>query len=104
MYRIMYRKKERADTRDMVEDDALKHLSVRLLALLERRLGRVFASYETWCRTMSNAHSKPSVRRFADFATQSWTRDGKESLAVRFRDHTPWILQRADRDHAFLGF
>ena len=43
---------ERAAMRDMVEDDALKHLSVRSLALLGQRLGRVFASYETWCRAI----------------------------------------------------
>ena len=41
---------ERTAMRDMVEDHALKHLFVRSLALFGQRLGRVFASYETWCR------------------------------------------------------
>ena len=30
--------------RDMVEDDAFKHLSMRSLAIVAQRLGRVFAA------------------------------------------------------------
>ena len=41
---------ERSAIRDMVESDEYKHLSVRSLALLAKRLEKVFASYGTWCR------------------------------------------------------
>ncbi len=41
---------ERSAIRNMVEADEYKHLSQRLLALLGKRLGKVFASYGTWCR------------------------------------------------------
>jgi len=41
---------ERRAMRDMVEADDYKHLSLRSLALLGKRLGKVFASYGTWCR------------------------------------------------------
>ena len=43
---------ERSAMRDMVEADAFKHLSIRSLSILAQRLGRVFASYETWCRNI----------------------------------------------------
>ncbi len=41
---------ERSVIRDMVEAEEYKHLSLRSLALLGKRLGKVFASYGTWCR------------------------------------------------------
>lgn len=41
---------ERVAVRDMVEAEEYKHLSLRSLALLGKRLGKVFASYGTWCR------------------------------------------------------
>jgi len=40
---------ERGVIRTMVEADEYKHLSLRSLALLGKRLGNVFASYGTWC-------------------------------------------------------
>jgi len=36
--------------RDMVEADEHKHLSLRSLAVLGKRLGRAFVAYGTWCR------------------------------------------------------
>ena len=42
--------KERQSIRDMVEADEYKHLSLRSLAILAQRMGRVFAAYGTWCR------------------------------------------------------
>ena len=41
---------ERQSIRDMVEADEYKHLSLRSLAILAQRMGRVFAAYGTWCR------------------------------------------------------
>ncbi|UJR83202.1 Hypothetical protein I5071_52680 [Sandaracinus amylolyticus] len=39
---------ELAEMRDLVESERYLHLSTRTLALLAKRLGRVFASYATW--------------------------------------------------------
>ncbi|MFK7991378.1 MAG: transposase [Sandaracinaceae bacterium] len=41
---------ERGDIRDLVEAEEYKHLSLRSLAILGKRIGKVFASYETWSR------------------------------------------------------
>ena len=41
---------ERRAMQALVEDDRYRHLSLRSLALLGQRTGRVFASYQTWCR------------------------------------------------------
>ncbi|MFK7991911.1 MAG: hypothetical protein AB8I08_38195, partial [Sandaracinaceae bacterium] len=41
---------ERGAIRDLVEAEQYKHLSLRSLALLGKRAGKVFASYETWSR------------------------------------------------------
>ena len=54
--------------RDMVEDDAFKHLSIRSLAIVAQRLGRVFAAYETWCR---------AIRRY------QWNRPRKRVYPVK---------------------
>ena len=44
---------ERRTMRMMVEADEYKHLSLRSLALLAQRTRLVFASYQTWCRMVS---------------------------------------------------
>lgn len=41
---------ERGTIRDLVESTEYRHLSLRCLSLLAQRLGKVFASYGTWCR------------------------------------------------------
>ena len=41
---------ELGEMRAMVESDDLKHFSLRSLSLHGQRLGKVFASYGTWCR------------------------------------------------------
>ena len=56
---------ERVAIRDMVESDKYKHLSLRSLAILAQRLGRVYASYETWCRlTRLNRWRRPRRRLY----------------------------------------
>lgn len=47
----------------MVEADEYKHLSLRSLALLAKRLGRVFASYGTWCRLVRDHRWRRPRRR-----------------------------------------
>ncbi len=54
---------ERSVMRDMVEADGFKHLSIRSLAILAQRLGRVFASYETRCRAIKRYHWNRPRRR-----------------------------------------
>ncbi len=53
---------ELAAMRDMVESDDLKHFSLRSLSLYGKRLGKVFASYGTWCR-MVRSHGWRRPRR-----------------------------------------
>jgi transposase InsO family protein len=47
----------------MVEADEYKHLSLRSLALLGKRLGKVFASYGTWCRLVREHRWRRPRRR-----------------------------------------
>ena len=54
---------ERSAIRDMVEADEYKHLSLRSLALLGKRLGTVFASYGTWCRLVRDHRWRRPRRR-----------------------------------------
>ena len=73
---------ERSAMRDTVEADAFKHLSIRSLGLLAQRTGRMFASYETWCRT---------IRRYP------WRRPRR-----RLYPATPKLGLRADRPGQWL--
>lgn len=73
---------ERRAMRQMVEAEEYKHVSLRSLALLGRRLGKVFAAYGTWCRQVREhggtdlaAASTPPTRRSA-FARRRPTSGG----------------------------
>ena len=49
----------------MVEAVEYKHLSLRSLALLAKRLGKAFASYGTWCRLVrEHRWSRPRRRLY----------------------------------------
>ncbi|MFK7991242.1 MAG: DDE-type integrase/transposase/recombinase [Sandaracinaceae bacterium] len=73
---------ERGAIRDLVEAEEYKHLSLRSLARLGKRIGKVFASYETWSRLV-RAHgwrrprrrlypAKPKVGLRASAANEWW--------------------------------
>ena len=56
---------ELAAMRDMVESDDLKHFSLRSLSLYGKRLGKVLASYGTWCRLVrSHGWRRPRRRLY----------------------------------------
>jgi putative transposase len=54
---------ERSVIRDMVEADEYKHISLRSLALLEKRTAMAFASYGTWCRLVREHRWRRPRRR-----------------------------------------
>ena len=56
---------ERQAIREMVEDDAYKHFSLRSLALLGQRTGRAYASYHTWSRlVLTHGWRRPRRRLY----------------------------------------
>ena len=73
---------ERSAMRDLVEAESFRHLSVRSLAILARRIGRVYASYETWCR---------NIRRY------KWNRPRNRLYPAK-----PKVGIRADRPGQYL--
>ncbi|HJL14274.1 MAG TPA: DDE-type integrase/transposase/recombinase [Sandaracinaceae bacterium LLY-WYZ-13_1] len=65
---------ERSAVRDMVEADEYKHLSLRSLALLAKRLEKAFASYGTWCRLVREHGWKRPRRRIYPAKTKTGIR------------------------------
>ncbi len=90
---------ERAEIRDLVEDDRYKHIPIRSLALLGKRLGRVFASYATW-RSLIREHGwrRPRTR----------VHPAKPTVGVRATAPNAWwhvdvtIIRLLDGSKAYL--
>ena len=74
--------KERQSIRDMVEADEYKHLSLRSLAILAQRMGRVFAAYGTWCRlTRTWGWRRPRRRMYP----------AKPRVGIRAQHPSAWL-------------
>ena len=90
---------ERGAIRDMVEADRYRHLSLRSLSLLGKRLGKVFASYGTWCRLVREHGWRRPRRRLYP---------AKAKVGIRATAPNEWwhvdvtIIRLLDRTRAYL--
>ena len=90
---------ERSTVRDMVEADEFKHLSLRSLALLGKRLGNVFASYGTWSRLVRDHRWRRPRRRLYP---------AKAKTGIRASAPNEWwhvdvtIIRLVDRTRTYL--